>query len=438
MIDLPEKFRQRMRGQLGAAYDDFIKSYDRQPYKAIRVNTLKISVEDFKKISPFESLTPVPWEENGFYVEDEKAGRHILHAAGLYYVQEPSAMAAAPLLNVKAGERVLDLCSAPGGKGTQLAQQMCGEGIIVLNEINFSRAKILSQNVERLGITNAAVISENPQKVCDYFEGYFDKVLVDAPCSGEGMFLKEESAVKEWSEDNVRACANRQSLILDSAQKALKPNGLLVYSTCTFAPEEDEEQVENFLKKYPNFKLLSMKKLLPHECKGEGHFVALLQKTDGEEREVPLFKIKKPDKKVEWEWDDFRMHSLGYKCDFGNLHYTDETLYSMPKNLPELPFKILRAGLRLGEVRKSKYCKVYDFYPNPALAMALGKEWGMCFGVNEESAIEYLKGYQIKYDDEDNLMQYGWFPLVYKGYPLGWCKLTENAAKNHLPKGLRI
>ncbi len=438
MIDLPEKFKMRMRGQLGAAYDEFIKSYYRQPYKAIRVNTLKISVEDFKKISPFDSLVPVPWEENGFYVTDEKAGKHILHAAGLYYVQEPSAMAAAPLLEVKAGERVLDLCSAPGGKGTQLAQAMCGEGIIVLNEINFSRAKILSQNVERLGVTNAAVISENPDKVCDYFEGYFDKVLVDAPCSGEGMFLKEENAVKEWSEENVLACAKRQSLILDSAQKALKPNGLLVYSTCTFAPEEDEQQIENFLKKYPNFKLLSMKKLLPHECAGEGHFVALMQKTDGEEREVPLFKINRPTKDVKYEWKHFHMHTLFSKGDYDNLHFTGETLYNIPENCPDLPFKTLRVGLRLGDVTKSKYMQFLNFEPCHALAMALGKEWGMCFGVNEESAIEYLKGYQIKYDDEDHLMQYGWFPLVYKGYPLGWCKLTENAAKNHLPKGLRI
>ena len=224
MIELPQKFKERMSSILGEKYGDFISSYDRQPYKAIRINTLKITPEAFKEISPFE-LRPVPWEKNGFYVNEEKAGKSILHAAGLYYVQEPSAMCAAPLLSVKEGERVLDLCSAPGGKGTQLAQEMHGEGIIVLNDVNLSRAKILSQNVERLGIRNAVVISESPDRICDYFDGYFDKVLVDAPCSGEGMFLKEASAVTEWSEENVKACAKRQSLILDSAQKALKPNG---------------------------------------------------------------------------------------------------------------------------------------------------------------------------------------------------------------------
>ena len=437
MIDLPEKFKERMKAQLGENYGAFISSYDRQPYKAIRVNTLKISVEKFKEISPFDNLTPVPWEPNGFYVTDEKAGRQFLHAAGLYYVQEPSAMCAAPLLEVKPGERVLDLCSAPGGKGTQLAQAMQSEGIIVLNEINFSRAKILSQNVERLGITNAAVISENPKKVCDYFEGYFDKVLVDAPCSGEGMFLKEENAVKEWSEDNVIACANRQSLILDSAQKALKPNGLLVYSTCTFAPEEDERQVENFLKKHHGFKLLSMKKLYPHECKGEGHFVALMQKPDGEERDVPLFKLKTPNKDVKFEWESFRMHTLYTKREYENLHFTGETLYCIPDGCPELPFKILRAGLRLGDVTKSKMGFLH-FEPSHALAMTIGKDWGMCFGVNDEGALDYLRGLSIPYEDVDHLMQYGWFPLVYKGYPLGWCKVTERCAKNHLPKGLRI
>ena len=380
----------------------------------------------------------MPWEENGFYVNDEKAGRHILHAAGLYYVQEPSAMCAAPLLEVKAGERVLDLCSAPGGKGTQLAQTMRGEGIIVLNEVNIARAKSLSQNVERLGITNAAVISESPEKLAERFEGYFDKVLVDAPCSGEGMFLKEESAVKEWSEDNVRACALRQSLILDSAQRVLKPEGLLVYSTCTFAPEEDEGQIENFLKKYPYFKLLSMKKLYPHECAGEGHFVALLQKTDGEEREVPLFKVRAPEKKIEWEWTSFTVDAHLSRLNFKNLHFTGETLYSLPDGCPELPFKTLRAGLRLGDVIKSGHSGSLRFEPCHALAMSLGKKCGLSFNLSDEGALAYLRGNAIRYNDIDHLMVYGWMPATYLGYPLGWCKLTEHSAKNHLPKGLRI
>lgn len=416
MIELPDAFKERMRAQLGKRYAEFINSYDRPPYKAIRVNTLKISPEEFKKISPFK-LSPVEWAQNGFYVAEEKAGKTVHHAAGLYYVQEPSAMAAAPLLEVKRGERVLDLCSAPGGKGTQLAESMCGEGIIVLNEINFSRAKILSQNVERLGITNAAVISESPDKVCDYFEGYFDKVLVDAPCSGEGMFLKEDSAVKEWSEENVKACANRQSLILDSAQKALKPNGLLVYSTCTFAPEEDEKQVENFLKKYKNFKLLSMKKLYPHECAGEGHFVALMQKTDGAEGRVPQFKLTPPPKDVSAQFKQYK-----------NLHAAGDIVYSIMPDCPSLPFKTLRVGVRLGEIIKDRV------EPCHALAMCLKQGEGPTVEVDESTAISYLGGNTFNCPPDLS----GWAAVTFKGYPLGWCKAVNGIAKNHLPKGLRI
>lgn len=430
MIELPQRFKERMSGVLGEKCKDFLASYDRRPYKAIRVNTLKISAEEFKKISPFE-LRPVRWEKNGFYVIEEKAGKSVLHSAGLYYVQEPSAMCAAPLLGVKPRERVLDLCSAPGGKGTQLAQQMDGEGVIVLNDVNFSRAKILSQNVERMGITNAAVISESPQRIAEHFEGYFDKVLVDAPCSGEGMFLKEESALREWSEENVKACAKRQSAILDCAQRVLKPNGLLVYSTCTFAPEEDEEQIEDFLKRYPDFKLLSMQKLYPHECEGEGHFAALLQKTDGEECDVPLFRAKVADKKILTEWQDFEILNPCGINGYENLHQVGDIIYSLPNDCPELPFKTLRAGLRLAEIKGGR------IEPCHALAMSL-KDPLVSFSLNEDSAVDYLKGYQINHNDADGLVLYGWVPVTYKGYPLGWGKLVDGALKNHLPKGLRI
>lgn len=416
MIDLPENFKRRMRGELGADYESFIKSYDRNAYKAIRVNTLKITPEEFKKISPFV-LSPVEWEQNGFYVTEEKAGKTVHHAAGLYYVQEPSAMSAAPLLQVKAGEKVLDLCSAPGGKGTQLAQSMRGDGIIVLNEVNFSRAKILSQNVERLGITNAAVISESPERLAEHFEGYFDKVLVDAPCSGEGMFLKEESAVKEWSEENVRACANRQSLILDSAQKALKPNGLLVYSTCTFAREEDEEQIEKFLKKYPNFKILTMKKILPHECAGEGHFVALMQKTDGEEGRVPLFKVAPPSKDALAQFKQYK-----------NLHTAGDMIYSIMPDCPSLPFKTLRVGVRLCEIKSGRV------EPCHALAMSLKQGEMPTVEVDESTAISYLGGNTFNCPQSLS----GWAAVTFMGYPLGWCKAVNGVAKNHLPKGLRI
>ncbi|MDE6558012.1 MAG: RsmB/NOP family class I SAM-dependent RNA methyltransferase, partial [Clostridia bacterium] len=358
---------------------------------------------------------------------EEKAGKSVLHAAGLYYVQEPSAMSAAPLLQVKRGERVLDMCSAPGGKGTQLAQNMCGEGVIVLNEVNFSRAKILSQNVERLGITNAAVISESPERLAEHFEGYFDKVLVDAPCSGEGMFLKEESAVREWSEENVKACARRQSLILDCAQKVLKAGGYLVYSTCTFAPEEDEEQIESFLKKYENFRLISDEKLMPHCCAGEGHFVALLQKTDGESREVKPFQIKSPDKKTLELYRDFEKRTLK-RTPFKNLHIAGELIYSVPEDFPSLPFKTLRAGVRLAELLSGRV------EPCHSLAMSLNCDEAVTVEVEEPTAISYLSGNTFQCNEALN----GWALVTHLGYPLGWCKAVNGTAKNHLPKGLRI
>lgn len=426
MIDLPEKFIERMRGGLGAQFDGFIGSYERAPYKAIRVNTLKITPVQFKKISPF-ALSPVEWEQNGFYVDGEKPGKTVHHAAGLYYVQEPSAMSVAPLLQVKRGEKALDLCAAPGGKGTQLAQAMCGDGVIVLNEINFSRAKILSQNIERLGITNAAVINESPAAVCEHFKGYFDKVLVDAPCSGEGMFLKEESAVKEWSEENVAACANRQSLILDSAQKALKPNGLLVYSTCTFAPEEDEIQIENFLKKYPHFKLISMKKLLPHECAGEGHFAALLRKCDGIEGNVKRFETAPPDKKTYALLNEFSDASLNGRR-FNNLHSAGGLLYEVMPDCPSLPFRTLRVGIRLCEIKSGRV------EPCHALAMCSAQGEIAAVEVDEAVALSYLGGNTFSCPPSLS----GWAAVTFKGYPLGWCKAVNGIAKNHLPKGLRI
>ena len=264
MLELPKEFAERMSLQLGAAFPDFLKSYNGKPQKAIRVNTLKISAENYTKISPF-ALSPVPWEPSGFFVEGESLGKTVLHAAGAYYVQEPSAMSAVPELDVKPGERVLDLCSAPGGKGTQIAQYMHGEGVLVLNEPVLSRRDILAQNVERLGIKNAVITCADPDFLATVFENYFDKILVDAPCSGEGMFKKESNAIPEWSPQNVAMCAERQAKILSAADKMLCGGGRIVYSTCTFSLEEDEGQIENFLRSHPNYKLIKMKKLLPHE-----------------------------------------------------------------------------------------------------------------------------------------------------------------------------
>ncbi len=406
-------------------FEAFLKSYDRPAERAIRVNTLKITTEEFKKLSPF-ALTGVPWEPSGFYVEVEGLGKTPLHAAGLYYVQEPSAMSAAPELEVKRGERVLDLCSAPGGKGTQLAQYMDGEGIIFLNEIIFQRAKILSSNVERFGIKNAVVTCAAPEKLADKFEQYFDKILVDAPCSGEGMFKKEKNAIPEWSEQNVSACAVRQSVILDCAAKMLKGGGRMVYSTCTFSEQEDEEQVENFLNRHTDFKLLKMQKLLPHKIRGEGHFFAVFEKSGDGEDNISELKPEVKDKKLVSLYREWEKENLFIK--FDRLHLSGDTLYSLPEGTPQTGVQTLRCGVRLGEFSGGR------FEPSHSLAMCLKKGEANFIDLDERGAVDFLKG--LTFPCDTNLK--GWNVASYLGFPLGWCKAVCGTAKNHLPKGLRI
>ena len=421
-MKLPVEFEQRMRALLKADFDKFLISYESPAEKGLRVNTLKVSVEDFKRISPF-ALEEIPWEKSGFYAPCD--GKTVHHAAGLYYVQEPSAMCAAPELEVKEGERVLDLCSAPGGKGTQLAQYMHGSGILFLNEINFSRAKILSSNVERLGVKNAVVTCASPQKLSEEFEEYFDKILVDAPCSGEGMFKKEEAAIPEWSLYNVKLCAARQAEILDCAYKMLSFGGRMVYSTCTFAPEEDEEQIESFLKNHADCKLLKMKKLYPHEIRGEGHFFAVIEKSGGGRLDKKLLSPTVKDKKLLSEYEKWESENL--KIKFKNLHLAGDTLYSLPDNFPKINVQTLRAGVRLGEFSGGR------FEPSHSLAMCLNCQEAEGVEVDESTALKYLRG--LTFDCPD---MKGWKLVLYNGFPLGWSKISGGIAKNKLPKGIRI
>ena len=308
---LPQKFTERMQSLLGQEYAAFETCLLQEPRRSLRINTLKSKDgqgKDILSVLPF-SLSPVPWAETGYYYEEEEQpGRHPFHQAGLYYIQEASAMAPVTFLEAKPGERILDLCAAPGGKSTQIACAMEGRGTLVCNEIHPARARILSENVERMGITNALVLNETPERLSGRFEEYFDRILVDAPCSGEGMFRKNDAALEEWSEENVQLCAGRQAQILDAAAGMLKPGGRLVYSTCTFAPEENEGSISRFLERHPDFELLSMPltegmepgrgewtehpaedigytiRLWPHKVQGEGHFVAVLEKQGAGER----------------------------------------------------------------------------------------------------------------------------------------------------------
>ena len=431
MYQLPEKFIENMKKQLPETeWEAFFAVYGKNPVKGVRLNPLKGDRCALKPLLPFLN-EEIPWEKNGFYTEREKLGASPFHAAGVFYSQEPSAMSAAPLLEVQPGERVLDLCSAPGGKGTQLACAMQGEGLIVLNEPVPSRTKILSQNVERMGVSNAVVCCEMPERLAERFPAYFDKILVDAPCSGEGMFRKNaDEALREWSEENVALCAERQKNILESATKMLKPGGRLVYSTCTFSTAEDEGQVCDYLKNHPQMRLLKQEKLYPHKVRGEGHFVALFEKTgEAESAQIRPLKpfVSRENERVYREFEKtFFREKFAYR-----LHEANGVLYELPEAVFDWKgLQVSRVGVRLGEVKNGR------FEPNHSLAMALQKEAvlnALDLRESDERVEKYLRGETI-----DAELKNGWCLVCVERFPLGLGKAVNGTVKNHLPKGLRL
>lgn len=430
MRNLPPAFLEKMQKMLPAdEWEDFLRVYEGQPVKGLRVNPLKCSRGWFLSRRLFVER-PIPWEENGFFISQEKTGGHPYHFAGAYYLQEPSAMCAAPLLGVQAGERVLDLCSAPGGKGTQLAAAMSGKGILVLNEPIPSRAKILLENVERMGVKNAVVTCAYPKDLSVRFPLYFDKILVDAPCSGEGMFRKnEKEALEEWSEENVSLCARRQADILDEATKMLRVGGRLVYSTCTFSEEEDEGQVRGYLQRHPEMKLIEMHKLYPHRVDGEGHFAALLEKTSGEE--TPRMKTVKTNlsSAAKQGYGAFEKETFVSPVD-GALYEANGKVYALPEGMFEFSgLNVLRAGIKLGEMTGGRFV--------PAHALAACSAMETCknvvdMPVHDERVEKYLRGETFEADGKD-----GWCLVCVDGLSLGWGKRVNGTVKNHFPKGLR-
>ncbi len=432
MQRLPAQFIENMKKQLPETeWEAFFACYAQKPFKGVRLNPLKGSEEWLKSRLPFLG-EKVAWEENGYYVEEEKLGGNVFHFAGAFYSQEPSAMCAAPLLEVKPGEKVLDLCSAPGGKGTQLACRMSGQGVILLNEPIASRAKILSQNVERMGIKNAVVCNEYPDALAARFQGYFDKILVDAPCSGEGMFRKNaEEALGEWSEENVALCAERQKNILDCAAKMLAVGGKMVYSTCTFAPAEDEEQVLDFLASHPEMRLISQEKIYPHRQKGEGHFAALFKKT--ERAEAWDSRVKEGKRSVtsagEKAYREFEKSFFHQKFAY-RLHEVNGVLYELPEGVFDwTKLHVLRVGVRLGEVKNGR------FEPSHSLVMATRAaecKKTVSFAVDDARVEKYLRGETLETDAEN-----GWCLVCADGLPIGLGKIVNGTMKNHLPKGLR-
>lgn len=467
---LPEKFLERMQNMLGEEYPAFLESLSGKRYRALRLNLLKTRIQEGKEKLPF-TLSPVPWTKNGFYYEEEEQpGKHPYHEAGLYYIQEPSAMAPVPCLMEETAMperqeepatpgRVLDLCAAPGGKSTQIAEYMRGHGMLITNEIHPQRAKILSENIERMGISNAIVLNETPESLSKRFIAFFDRILVDAPCSGEGMFRKNDNAGEEWSEENVALCAERQDGILDCAATMLKPGGRLVYSTCTFAPAEDEGSVSRFLETHPDFCLEKEERLMPHKIKGEGHFLAVLHReggqlssaaTAGTEKSLTLKDCR--------EFLDFAKEALTIPAEELTegkiLLRFGEQLYLAPAETPSLRgLKVLRPGLHLGTVKKNR------FEPSHALALFLKKEQAV-HAVNlagDGTAVrKYLEGQTLTIgegcdvemahiitrgrmaaEQADVSLPKGWCLVCVDGYSLGWGKAAGAVLKNHYPKGLR-
>ena len=436
---LPPAFLDRVRQQLGPEYEAFLASYHRPRALGLRLNPLKT---DRPPILPF-TLSPLPWAAYGFwYPSEERPGLHPWHEAGLYYLQEPSAMAPAELLGVEPGLRVLDLCAAPGGKSTQLAAKMRGQGLLVCNEYHPKRAKILSQNVERMAISNALVLQETPERLAKRFPGWFHRVLVDAPCSGEGMFRKEAAALEDWSPELVEMCARRQAGILDAAAELLAPGGRLVYSTCTFAPQEDEGAVAAFLARHPEFEIEVLDvpwfspgdgaagpglehtfRLWPHKLRGEGHYAAVLRKGAGEAAPPPAF--ARPDR-LPAPWEAFA-RDLGVQLPAGKALAFGPSWFWAPEALPDLAgLGVLRPGLELGQ------CRGERFLPAHALALWLSnasRTWSLD-PLGPEAA-RYLAGEELRGSPS------GWTLVTVGSLSLGWAKGSGGVLKNHYPKGLR-
>ena len=427
---LPEVFLQRMKGQLGEEYEAFLKSLERPRAVALRFNPLKgeAPAMDFVK-------EPVPWEPQGYYYDPEaRPGLHVYHEAGVYYLQEASAMAPVALLDPQPGEKICDLCAAPGGKTTQIAGRMAGEGFLLCNEINPKRAKILSRNIERMAVSNALVTNEHPENLAKRFEGFFDRVLVDAPCSGEGMFRKEEAAVTDWSQETVEMCARRQAEILHSAAKMVRPGGRLVYSTCTFAPEEDELAVAAFLEAHPEFEPEILEapwfvpgengshRMWPHKLLGEGHFAAVLRRTGGEDADCDI----PAGEKLPKEWLAFAKE-MGIRLPEGKAVSFGQNLFWAPAEMPDIRrLKVMRPGLELGTVKKDR------FEPAHALALWLKD----CNGVQSydpegPEMKEYLHGNVVPSAKK------GWCLVKAGSFSIGWGKGDGKVLKNHYPKGLR-
>lgn len=459
-MELPVEFTERMRELLGDEYEAFLQTYQEPRKFGLRVNPLKISAEEFEKTAPFH-LERIPWTENGYYYEKEDdPARHPFYYGGLYYLQEPSAMAPGELLPVSPGERVLDLCAAPGGKATALGARLQGRGLLTANEISASRAKALLKNLEVFGITNSLVLHEVPARLEERFYEYFDKILVDAPCSGEGMFRKDGANARAWSLEKVKSCAVIQKDITVRAARMLRPGGMLLYSTCTFSPEENEQVVSHVMRECPELCLADLPqipgfsqgrpelaggeetlrkcvRMFPHKLKGEGHFMALFQK---EGTSSPAFSSavsgkKRLSREEEKLLEDFfKDISKSFQKDRIES-YHGQVYYQPEVQPPRGGLDFLRSGLYLGELKRNR------FEPSQSLALALKKEeYGstLDFDPDDPRIIRYLSGETIQAEDKVTGRDKGWQLVCVSGFPLGWGKLVNGTLKNKYHPGWRM
>lgn len=460
---LPEAFLSRMKEMLGNEYEAFLESYTRPRTFGLRLNTAKISAAEFEKIVPFP-VTPIPWVKNAyFYPADVRPSRCPLYQAGLYYLQEPSAMTPASCLPAESGDVVLDLCAAPGGKATALGSALKGEGLLVANDISASRARALLRNLELFGVTNSLIVNETPARLLERFPAYFSKILLDAPCSGEGMFRKEEALAKDWTPEKSRELSQIQRELILQAADMLRPGGLLLYSTCTFAPTEDEGVVSWLLEKRPDMKLLeipqhsgfspgvpgwgngmeSLKRcvrLFPHKIDGEGHFMALLKKDGAGDNIRESVKTRTDPATEKWLrlfFDEIGLRTLGGKpFDFSRVETKGDKVYYLPPDSADFRGLVfLRNGLYLGDLKKNR------FEPSQPFALALHKgdvEGTISLPVSDLRLERYLKGETLPIAPGEAAHGKGWHLLCVEGWPLGFGKLVNQTLKNKYPAGWRL
>ena len=465
---LPEAFLLKMQELLGEEFGQYLESFKEEWKPGLRVNTWKLEPRELAKLVPW-NLEPVPWADNGFYYDgtpDEEAlrpSKHPAYYAGLYYLQEPSAMTPAAMLPVVPGDRVLDLCAAPGGKSTELASKLKGRGMLVSNDISYSRARALLKNLELAGAANICVTSEAPEKLAGVWPEFFDKILVDAPCSGEGMFRRDEDMVKDWNEKGPEYYVPIQRRILSQAAAMLKPGGYMLYSTCTFSVEEDEGNVSYVLEKFPQMELCCLDldkvpgacggfglsgcmRLFPHRLRGEGHFLALMRKKGGDNGICPpVDKVVCPPaddgaagkraRAVEKEKElDVFLGQSGVEWDYGRIVIHQDNVYYLPEGLAwNLPLRFLRTGLLLGELKKGR------FEPSQALAMSMKAGQfpnTVSFPAGDSRVLRYLKGETISLEVDEGPVR-GWCLAAMEGFPLGWAKGTGMSLKNKYYPGWR-